>query len=178
MVMTTAKQMEKQLFDLKREVKKLREHVKFLESSFNESIAIEKHHLMRIKNGDELSDEYIVRGLSYMDLSPEKAFEIYNEKDIDFVLLDVSVDGFDPFAPIPETKKIPLESLERNVHQIPGRHKRVLVISEDGIRSIQACKLLKKLGYYNLSNISGGYKFWPGFREAANTQSDDDTQLA
>jgi rhodanese-related sulfurtransferase len=181
MVMTSNKEMQNQLYDLKRKVDKLENHIQFLESHITEAITIEKYHLMRIKNGDELSDDFIVKGLSYLDLSPEKAFNIYNQKDRDFILLDVSVSGFEAFAEIPEAKKIPLEDLERNTHKIPGRHKSILVISEDGVRSIQACKKLSSLGYYNLSNISGGYKYWPGFREmlssSPSTKNDTDSQL-
>ena len=40
----------------------------------------------------------------------------------------------------------------------------IFVISEKGVRSILACKILNRFGFYNLSNISGGHKFWPGHK--------------
>jgi rhodanese-related sulfurtransferase len=41
----------------------------------------------------------------------------------------------------------------------------VLVISENGTTSILACEFLNQMGFYNINNISGGYKFWPGYRK-------------
>jgi rhodanese-related sulfurtransferase len=123
---------------------------------------------MRVKNKEELSDDYLLKGLSYLDLSPEKAFELYNNVDNDFILLDVSRVVFQPFKDLPEAKKIPLEDLVMSTHLLQGRGKSIYIISECGVRSIMACKVLNNLGYYNLNNISGGYKFWPGFREFNN----------
>ena len=37
-----------------------------------------------------------------------------------------------------------------------------MIISENGLRSIQACEMLVKKGFFNINNISGGYEFWPG----------------
>jgi rhodanese-related sulfurtransferase len=37
-----------------------------------------------------------------------------------------------------------------------------MIISENGLRSIQACELLIKKGFFNINNISGGHEFWPG----------------
>ena len=48
--------------------------------------------------------------------------------------------------------------------EIQARTTPILIISEDGTKSILACEFLVKRGFYNCNNISGGYKYWYGFR--------------
>jgi rhodanese-related sulfurtransferase len=151
------------VFDLKKRVRTLEDELHSLKQEIKKSLEIKNYHLMRIKNGEELSDEFILGSLPYLDLSPEKAFELYNDEDRDFILLDVSEASFKPQEELPEVKKIPLSLIEMNLSQLSNRSTSIFVISEDGISSILACKKLNKLGFYNLSNISGGYAYWPGF---------------
>lgn len=155
----------KEIRHLKKMIRNLEEHVLELQNQLEESRLKDRSHLIRIKNGDELSTDFILKSQDYLDLSPEKAFRVYNELDKDFILLDVSRAISSPVKELPEARKIPLEDLEMNIHQIPGKGKSIFVISEEGVRSILACKILSKLGYVNINNISGGYKFWPGFRK-------------
>lgn len=148
---------------LKKMVRVLQQRVIHLEQEGGRS-QLEKVQLLRVKNQEELSDQYLLDSTGYLDLSPDKAFEMYNNKNIDFVLLDVSVDEYTPFKTLKEAKNIPLEELENKIHELPSKKRHFLVISERGARSILACKILNEYGYYHLSHISGGYKFWPGFR--------------
>ena len=41
------------------------------------SIALQRNHLIRIKNGDFIDDTMILMGRPYNDLNPHKAFEVF-----------------------------------------------------------------------------------------------------
>jgi len=125
------------------------------------SLALQRNHLIRVKNGEFIDDNMILMGLPYNDLNPQQAFEIYENADMDYIIVDVSRQ--EQFAPVKldGTVKIPLEELDRRYAEIQSKTTPVLVISETGLRSIKACELLVKKGFFNVNNISGGYKFWP-----------------
>lgn len=131
-----------------------------LDEKIDLSVSILRNHLMRVKNGEELADEMILDGRPYSDLSPDRALQIYNDPEFDFILLDVSHSDYSPAYHLNEAVKIPLENLIPRLSEIQSKTVPILVISEDGVRSVQACQLLAKRGYFNLNNISGGYKHW------------------
>lgn len=135
-----------------------------LEEKMENSLAIQRCHIMRVKNNEELSDQYILEGHKYSDISPDKAYRIYQQKDADFILLDVSAKDYNPVVEMSEAIHIPLEELNIRYREITNKATTILVISEDGTKSVRACELLNEHGYYNVNNISGGYKFWPEFR--------------
>lgn len=154
----------KEINRLKRQVADLQIKLREMEIKFDFEIGVKKAHILKLKNGEALSDDYVVNNRSYMDLTPEAAYELYNDFDQDFILLDVSEADYVPAGELPEAIKIPLEELSKNLHKLPGKGKSYLVISEQGVRSIKACRFLNNSGYFNLSNISGGYKYWPAFK--------------
>lgn len=160
--------LEKSLFynlnNLIEKVEKLEKKVESLEKNMENSFALQRCHIMRVKNGDELSDQYILNGHKYADLSPDKAFRLYQQNDSDFILLDVSAKDYSPTKEISEALHIPLEELPARLNEIANKATSLLIISEDGTRSVQACELLNEKGYYNVNNISGGHKFWPANR--------------
>lgn len=135
-----------------------------LEEKLDLSLAIQRNHLIRIKNGEHLSDDMILMGRPYNDLSPEKAYSIYKNNNIDFMVLDVSKKTSTAPGTMDSCVKIPYEDLETRASEITSKTTPILVISEDGVTSILACELLVKRGFFNINNVSGGYKFWPGFR--------------
>jgi rhodanese-related sulfurtransferase len=135
-----------------------------MEEKLELSVAIQRNQLIRVKNNEQISDEVILTGRPYNDLSPEKAYELYGKHDLDFVILDVSESDYKPERELPEAIKIPLEELAERCGELVNHTTPILVISEEGVRSILACELLIKRGYFNLNNVSGGYRFWPGFR--------------
>ncbi len=165
---------------IQEDLRKMREKIYSLETSlFTQELKFQRENeilhsqILRLKNGDQLSDDYITKKLTYLDMSPERAFEFYNDKDKNFFLLDVSESRFQPIAELPEVYRIPLEDLEKSNHRLPGKNHSILVISEKGVRSILACKVLHEMGFHNLNNVSGGYKFWPGFRKKDNDEEED-----
>jgi rhodanese-related sulfurtransferase len=144
-----------------------------MDEKLDYSITLQRSHLIRIKNGHEIDDSMILMGKPYNDLPPQRAFQIFNDNDMDFLLLDVTSEHFAPSERLKGAIKIPLEELQERVSEIISKTIPILVISERGIRSIQACEMLVKHGYFNLNNISGGYEFWPGKRGSRHVSSLD-----
>jgi rhodanese-related sulfurtransferase len=153
-----------QLQQFENEIARLEGKILELEQRMQKMIEIERNHLIRIKNKNYVPDEFILSGRSYMDLSPEKAWRQYSNPDFDFILLDVSAIDFPVNHRLPESLNIPYEELSERFMEISSKTTPILVISEDGTKSILACEFLVSRGYYNCSNVSGGHKFWKSFR--------------
>lgn len=126
------------------------------------SIALHRNHLIRIKNKSPISDNMILMGRPYNDFSPEEAYSIYSNPDLDFIILDVSENENTNALKIKEAISIPLSQLARRHTEIQTKITPLLIICENGLNSIKACELLVKRGYFNVNNISGGHEFWPG----------------
>ena len=75
---------------------------------------------------------------------------IINDKDKVFV--DVRTPGEFKGRNIKQFKNIPLGS---DFSKLP-QDKEIVVICQSGMRSAQACKQLKKLGYEKVTNVRGG----------------------
>jgi len=129
------------------------------------SITLQRNHLIRVKNGHMIDDNMILMGRPYNDLTPANAFEIYQNANMDYILLDVTKQSFQPPKRLDGAIHIPLEELKTRYVEITNRTTPILTISEMGLRSIQACELLVKKGHFNINNISGGYEFWPEFNK-------------
>lgn len=153
-----------QLQHFESEIARLEEKVLQLNQKIDEMVQVERNHLIRVKNHEEVSDEFINQGRKYQDLSPEKAWKLYCNKDFDFILLDVSAKDFSPIRNIPEALHIPWEELPERFFELTSRTTPILIMSEDGTTSILACEFLIKRGFFNCSNISGGYRYWKGFQ--------------
>ena len=125
------------------------------------SIQLQRNHLIRVKNGEDLDDNTVLYGRPYNDLTPHQALEIYNDRDADFILVDVSERNYNPARQLDGVIRIPLEELNWRYVEISSRTLPILLISEKGLRSIQASELLVKKGFFNINNISGGHQFWP-----------------
>ncbi len=135
------------------------------------SIALSRNHLIRIKNNEPLDDSMVLLGSPYNDLSPQRAYELYSNVDLDFMVLDVSAKEYKAPIALDSVVKIPLEELSVRYAEITNKTTPILVISEKGVRSIAACELMVKRGFFNMNNISGGYEFWPGRAEVAELAS-------
>lgn len=142
----------------------LEERILELESRIEQMIQVERNHLVRVKNKEEVSDEFIQHGRKYQDLSPEKAWKLYSNKDYDFIMIDVSENGYKPLSNIPEAQHMPWSEFSERFFEIQSKTTPILVISEDGTNSVLACEYLVKRGYFNCNNVSGGYKHWKGFQ--------------
>ena len=152
--MQTLEFLNTRLSNIERNIQKLDEKIDY-------ALTLQKNHLIRIKNGENLSDSIILESLPYNDLTPQKAFETYSNKDLDFFILDVTKLGYTTETKLSGRIHIPLEELNMRYAEVPNRTTPILVISEVGLRSIKASELLVKKGFYNVNNISGGYRYWP-----------------
>lgn len=155
---------------LSEKVKELQAELQEVKENFEKLQSVTRCHVMRVKNGERLADDYILNGRLYNDMTPDQAFSYYNKQDFNYILLDVSEKGYRPPEELPEAIQIPLEELPIRFKEIVNKATPILIISEDGVRSIRACEMLNECGYYNVNNISGGYKFWPAFRLKAKLE--------
>lgn len=153
-----------QLQDFERHIASLEEKILTLEQRLEQQLQIERNHLIRVKNGEEISDEFLQHGRQYNDLSPEKAWKLYCNPDFNFILIDVSHKDYEPVRKIPESIHIPWEEFHDRFYEIVSKTTPILIMSEDGTNSILACEFLVKRGYFNCNNVSGGYKYWKGFQ--------------
>jgi rhodanese-related sulfurtransferase len=161
-----------QLDHFEQEIGRLEGRILELETRMHKMLEIERNHLIRIKNGEEIPDEFVQNGRAYLDLSPDKAWRLYRNPDFDFILIDVTPKDYEGHKRLPEALHIPWEDFSDRFMEIQSRTTPILIISEDGATSVLACEFLVKRGYYNCNNISGGYKHWKGFRlEEAKGQS-------
>lgn len=153
-----------QLQIFEEEIDRLEGKILEMEQKFDRVIQMERNHLIRVKNQENISDEFIAQGKTYEDLTPEKAWKHYQDKNFNFILIDVSSPEFKPIRPIPEAIKMPWENFREAFLELQNRTTPIFVISEDGTKSVLACEFLAKRGFFNCSNISGGYKYWKGYR--------------
>ena len=89
-------------------------------------------------------------------ITTEQLASIINDKDKVFV--DVRTPGEFKGRNIRQFKNMPLGS---DFSKLP-KDKEIVVICQSGMRSAQACKQMKKLGYNNISNVRGGMSAWRG----------------
>ncbi len=93
------------------------------------------------------------------EISVSRLNDLINSME-DIQLLDVREPNENPFVDELNDSKIPLNSIEQRVKEIP-RDKKVIVFCRSGIRSRRAIELLQiKFGYENLYNLQGGVMAW------------------
>jgi rhodanese-related sulfurtransferase len=167
-ILQTLEYINSRLSNIEKNIAKLDEKVDF-------SIALQRNHLLRIKNGNLIDDNMILMGTPYNDINPKQAFEIWNNPNSDFFLLDVTSEKFNSEFRIEGAVHIPLEQLSRRYCELQSKTTPILIISERGLRSIQASELLVRKGFYNINNISGGYEFWVGKNRRGQQNSEPST---
>ena len=87
--------------------------------------------------------------------------ELKNElKGKNKLFIDVRTPGEYKGNHIREFKNIPLNLLAEKAEKELSKDKEVIVICQSGMRSGQASKLLKKLGYTKVTNVKGGMNAW------------------
>ncbi|WP_369751129.1 rhodanese-like domain-containing protein [Paenisporosarcina sp. TG20] len=60
---------------------------------------------------------------------------------------------------IKEFKNVPLSDLQKKASEL-SKDKEVFVICQSGMRSSNASKILKKMGFENITNVKGGMSAW------------------
>lgn len=74
-------------------------------------------------------------------------------------LIDVRTQGEFRGNHIQGFRNIPLNELVQKANQL-DKSKEVIVICQSGMRSKRAVKMLKKLGFQHITNVSGGINAW------------------
>lgn len=96
---------------------------------------------------------------TYQEVSNAQALQMYDKKEA--IVLDVRTYGEWSEGHIPNALHIPLDELERRIHEVPTEEK-VLVICRSGSRSYTATNLLHKNGWTNTINVLAGMSKWQG----------------
>ncbi|MEC1180789.1 rhodanese-like domain-containing protein [Metasolibacillus meyeri] len=89
-------------------------------------------------------------------ISTEELATIVNDRDKLFI--DVRTPAEYKGRHIQQFKNMPLGT---DFSKLP-KDQGIFVICQSGMRSAQACKQLKKLGYQDITNIRGGMNVWRG----------------
>jgi rhodanese-related sulfurtransferase len=90
-------------------------------------------------------------------ISTEELKSYLNNKNAQFI--DVRTPGEYKANHIRQFKNIPLHQLPQKLNDL-SKEKETFVICQSGMRSIQACRLLKKAGFTNVVNVRGGMSAW------------------
>lgn len=86
--------------------------------------------------------------------------ELKNElKDKNKQFIDVRTPGEYKANHIREFKNIPLNQVSKKADEL-SKEKEVVVICQSGMRSSQASKQLKRLGFEKVTNVKGGMSAW------------------
>lgn len=94
------------------------------------------------------------KGVNQMTAADLK--EQLKKKPANTIYLDVRTPAEYKSRHIKEFKNMPLGS---NYSTLDSS-KKVVVICQSGMRSMQACKQLKKLGFSDITNVRGGMSAW------------------
>lgn len=97
-------------------------------------------------------------GMGCDSLSPEEV-KAMKDGGENFFLLDVRTPGEYAAGKIQGAKLVPLQELNMRYNEVP-KDKDVVVYCQNGIRSIVACNMLKRMGYEKVRNMSGGISRW------------------
>ena len=103
---------------------------------------------------------WISRGASGLrEVGPMEAVQLMNRKDA--VVVDVREQGEFSGGHISGAKHFPLASLEKRGGDLKKYSKKpIVVVCASGARSRAACSTLKKLGFEDVSLLTGGMGAW------------------
>ena len=93
-----------------------------------------------------------IRNISTTELKSE-----LKNKDKQFI--DVRTPNEFRVNHIGEFKNIPLNDLQKKASEL-SKEKEVFVICQSGMRSSNASRLLKKMGFEKITNVKGGMSAW------------------
>jgi rhodanese-related sulfurtransferase len=96
------------------------------------------------------------KGVNHISTTQLK--ELLNDKNKQYI--DVRTPGEYKGIHIKGFKNIPLNQITQKAEKELNKDKEVIVICQSGMRSQQASKALKKLGFTNVTNVKGGMSAW------------------
>jgi len=95
-------------------------------------------------------------GMGCEELTPDEVRKIKGSGQV--LLVDVRTPQEYATRKIDGAKLLPLQELEARASEIP-KDKDVVLYCQNGVRSLIACRYLKKLGY-SVKNMTGGISRW------------------
>ena len=98
-------------------------------------------------------------------MTNEELEEILHDDDASFLLLDVREMTEYALQHIPGSVLIPLGQLEDRLEEISNEYP-IYIICRSGVRSQEACNILKAHGYEEVFNIVPGMIAWQGIVES------------
>lgn len=108
----------------------------------------------------------VVAWFIYQRLVPAKGIrnistaELKSElKNKDKLFIDVRTPNEYKANHIKEFNNIPLSELQKKASEL-NKDKEVVVICQSGMRSSNASKVLKKMGFKHITNVKGGMSAW------------------
>jgi rhodanese-related sulfurtransferase len=104
---------------------------------------------------------FILRGImpvkGVKNITAEELKAELHKKDKQFI--DVRTPAEFKANHIRQFKNIPLQKLTQKANEL-SKDKEVIVICQSGMRSKQASKVLKQLGFKKITNVKGGMNAW------------------
>jgi rhodanese-related sulfurtransferase len=103
-------------------------------------------------------------------VSAIEATRLQNDKEA--VFLDVREDKEYKRGHVPNARHVPLGQLEKRLHELEKyRNRPVILCCETGMRSQKACGMLKKQGFEQVFNLTGGLGAWQKAQLPISTKS-------
>jgi rhodanese-related sulfurtransferase len=91
-------------------------------------------------------------------VGPQEAVMLFNN---DALMLDVRENSEYTDGHIPKSKHIPLGQLGKRLSELEKyKDKQIVALCRSGNRSGHACGMLRKAGFENVHNLSGGIMAW------------------
>jgi rhodanese-related sulfurtransferase len=91
------------------------------------------------------------------NISTQELKEVLKDKNKQFI--DVRTPGEYKSYHIPSFKNIPLNAISQKANEL-SKDKEVVLICQSGMRSQKASKILRKIGFTNVTNVKGGIGSW------------------
>lgn len=92
-------------------------------------------------------------------VSPQEAVMLFNHEDA--LVLDVRENSEFTDGRIPKAKHVPMGQLRNRIGELETyKAKPIVAVCRSGSRSGYACSILKKNGFENVYNLSGGILAW------------------
>lgn len=102
-----------------------------------------------------------IQGKGINNINTAQLKEMIAGKSKEYYYVDVRTPGEFSTKKIKGFKNIPLNDLANRMDQIP-KDKKIVVICQSGARSTAASRQLKKAGYNDIFNVTGGMNLWRG----------------
>jgi len=98
-----------------------------------------------------------------INLTSDELIERLN-KDENSYILDVRTDDEFEDSHIPDSKLLDIKDPQSFINGIQelDKAKNYYVYCHSGVRSVQACQILKSFGFENIYNLLGGISQWTG----------------